>query len=161
MPADESGRQMGQVLLRQTIGCEVEGGIASRRRAERVKMRGEMPVGADCVREVDRADKLTCIHLDRRADRAIRRWAPVREESARWRIDRFGILTIAVVQFQNIAGIRAGKIMPIIHARDYSTRGKGRTEGDGQNAVPSNKAERKSGRYPFRPPALSSLLNLG
>ena len=77
---DERRRERGQVVIRHAMRGREQRGIADRPAAERIDMRGQMPVAADRLREVDGADDYRKVPPfgELRAPRAVGRGAGFR-----------------------------------------------------------------------------------
>ena len=107
-----------EVLFGHAMRRRQERRIADRPRPERIELRGEMAVAPDRLRQVDRADRGSQRRragLELRLVVEIRRRRPLREERTGFRVDRLGILPVAVVELENVPTVEAREPLPRWH----------------------------------------------
>ena len=136
---DERRRERGQVVIRHAMRGREQRGVADRPAAKRIDMRGQMPIAADRLREVDGADDnrqilwfrgvcfLTGAGPHPRASgphrfavRGVycglgrfRRRRPLAEECARRRVNGLRIALELLVELQHVGRVHALKVTPI------------------------------------------------
>ena len=107
---DERRRQVPEVVVRDAVGRGRKRGVADWVGAERIDARRQVAIAADTVCKIGCADDLLDVRPARDGLRAVRsrgRRRPGFEGRAGGRIDRIGVLPIAFVQLQDVAGIDA------------------------------------------------------
>ena len=115
---NQAGRQRAQVLVGDAVCLRT---AATDRRAacaaERIEPGREVPVAADRLRQVDRADDL--VRAIRRRTGAgsstSRRRRPLLEELARGGVDRRRVAAVLLVQLQHIAAVQPCEVPPRRH----------------------------------------------
>ncbi len=118
-PADHTGGQRGQILVRDAVKRGLERGVSRGGRAERVQVGREMAVLADRGRQVDRGHHGARVRG--RGGRGGRladgrgRDGVLLEEGAHIRRHRRGVRPVAVIQIEHIAQIGARKLTPDVH----------------------------------------------
>jgi hypothetical protein len=114
--ADQRRRKPPQIVFGDSMGLWQERRIADGLGAKRVELRGKVSIPPDAFGEVGRTDDL--LHADRgrlrgEAGRVGLGGGPRLEDLSRGRIDRVGILPVALVELEHVPGIYSRELLQV------------------------------------------------